>query len=327
MARLYSSPFSTIDYFRLVDRARDMQLCVQDDPRHLICFRRRGATIEVLNKVFDIDPDSVCRLCTALFRAHRGALRIRIEVKTVPRDIPAPLRVLYWADDQVIDPPPSTEAYRQSIGRTTRKHLQQYSNKLHREHPDFTCERIPGSDVDDELLQALIGWNVERMDRKGVRSVFLTEPERVDYTLGLAHTMGVATVCRIAGRPAAAYITFDVGDEAWVFTGAFDSAYERDHLGLLAMYLTIADAIDRGARRVHLLWGSTTYKERLGARPERAWRICVYRYSWIRFFCLCELGGVLRHRWRAHSPYWAARHAAKRVLERATRAGRPPAGD
>jgi len=315
------------DYFRLVDRAIDMQLCVQDEPRHLICFRRRGATIEVLNKVFDIDPDSVRRLSAALFRSQRRALRIRVEVKTEPRDIPVPLRVLYWADDQVIDPPPSSEAYRQSIGRTTRKQLQQYFNKLYREHPGFTCERITGSDVDEELVKTVIGWNVERMDRKNVRSVFLTEPERVHYTLGLARAMGVATVCRIAGDPVAAYITFDVGNEAWVFTGAFDSAYERDHLGLLAMYLTIADSIDRGARRVHLLWGSTIYKERLGARPERAWRICVYRYSWIRFFCLRELGGVLKHRWRAYDPYWATRHAARRLLERVTRAGGRPAGD
>jgi len=118
----------------------------------------------------------------------------------------------------------------------------------------------------------------------------------------------------IEGRIVALVFTFPVGRGCCLFQYAYDPELSYFHLGLLSQYWVIGDALIRGMQRVSMLWGATYYKERLGARPERATHISVFPSQLARLHTLNEARGVGRRRLRERGGalYWRARHAAGR---------------
>lgn len=77
---LYSSLFSTVDYFSAYEDARPTGAVVMAAPRHVLLFTVEGDTVEVLNKTILMAPEDARRACLAVFRAVSGARRIHLEV-------------------------------------------------------------------------------------------------------------------------------------------------------------------------------------------------------------------------------------------------------
>ncbi len=323
---LYSSLFATAAWFQVYDRKAPNGVCELDDPRHVLAFHVDGDTADVLNKAFAIDPADARRACLAIFRALPTVRRIHLEVLFPPGELRAPKRWLIAAEDQVIDLPGDADAYAASLGKRTRKNLRNYDNKLRRAYPDVsTSTFVPSAGEIPVLADQVIEWNVARMTAQGIVSGFVKHPERRQqlYDL-LAAAGGEAQVTSIAGRPAAIEFTFYVGEDATIYVGAFDEAYEDVHLGLLSTYWAVREAARRGARRCHLLWTTTSYKQRLGASPVTATRLSLFRTPLGRFWSLREARDV---HWRevrrsARRRYWDARHAARRAAERTHLLGR-----
>ena len=154
---LYSSAFSTAQYFAIYDRPRHLYACELDEPRHVLVFTSRGATVDVLNKVIDIEPAAIERLTAAVFRARPETRRIRAEAKFPPRRLGLPVRSLYHSDDQVVESPASQQgeaqavepltgqaAFERLLGSRTRKHMHAYRNHMRRSHPEFNLRTLRG---------------------------------------------------------------------------------------------------------------------------------------------------------------------------------------
>ena len=88
--QLYSSLFTTMDWFASHDDAKPTGACVLAQPRHVLLFYVKGDTVEVLNKAFEIAPQDARRACTALFRAVPRARRIHLEVMFPPAELRLP---------------------------------------------------------------------------------------------------------------------------------------------------------------------------------------------------------------------------------------------
>ena len=307
---LYSSLFSTLDYFATYDDMEPSGAVVLRSPRHVLLFAVVGDTIEVLNKTIAIAPADARRACRALFRALPDVRRIHLEVMFPPARLRLAKRVLYSSDDMVVALPGSMESYLESLGRSTRRNLRTYENRLRRSHPDVTTEVFEPGGRTTELFDLFMGWKRRRLAADGRTVYFDRFPDQEARFTELLRRRGEVHLTSIEGRAVSLVFAFPVGEASYIYQYAFDPDLAYFHLGLLSQYWVIADALARGMRRVNLLWGTNYYKERLGARPVRAARLSVFRSQAARLFSLGEAAevGLLRLR-RARGLYWQARHA------------------
>lgn len=313
----YGSYFSTVEYFSLYAHPPNYNACVLDDPRHVILFSLQGHTADLLNRLVDLEPQTLERAAAAIFSALPFVRRIRAEIKSAPSLLRRCHRIVQTSEDMVVDLPADTDAYHSQIGNTTRKHLRQYGNKLRREYPDFELRRLEKQDISLELVEQTVAWTNERVRAKGDVSVYEDDPSKIRPVWQLLQRYGLALCGFIDGELVAAQLILNVGQDTWIHTVGFDSRYEKVHLGLLMTYYSIIESIDRGARRTHLLFGTPVYKRRLGAEPVTASVVSLFRTPADRVAYVGEVCEIL---WRDRQKiYWSARHRAA-AAARATRA-------
>lgn len=318
---LYGSIFATSYWFTAFDKKVPDGVCLLEEPRHVLVFCTADDTVDILNKAFPIAPRDARRACLAIFRALPHVRRIHLEVLFDAGELRVPKRVLAVADDLVVELAEDGPGYPASLGKRTRKNLRNYENRLRREHPDAaTSIFIPSRDELPALADQMVDWNISRLRSRGVTSGFLRHPERRCKLRDLVGLGGAeAHVTTVAGLPAAIEFVFYVGDEATVYAGAFDETYEDVHLGFLSTYWAIREVARRGYRRCHLLWTTGNYKERLGATPQTATQLSLFRTPASRLWSLDEARKVhVRDiRKTTRRAYWDSRHAARVMLERA----------
>ena len=316
---LYGSVFSTPDWWTSMDRKRPQGVCVLDQPRHVIGFTVEADTVEILNKVFIIRASDARRACLAIFRAVPQARRIHIEVPFRPRELRLPLRVRNVAEHMVIDLPATVAAYDASLGKRTRGNLRNFQNRLRRDHPDVdTRITVPGAAAPELFDQFLIWKNDWFHTRHGYATFWEDQPAFVDQYKRLLSGGGEVHLTTISGELAAIRFMFPLGESTVSLQGSFDPAYEKYRLGLVSSYWTICDAIERGMRRVNLLWGTPDYKTHLGATPRPSAQLSVFRSQAARLYSLDEARSIMKTNLRRQSrrAYWKARTAAGRTLRR-----------
>jgi CelD/BcsL family acetyltransferase involved in cellulose biosynthesis len=321
--RLYGSLFSTVDWFVTHDDALPEGACVLREPRHVILFRVRGDTVEVLNKAFEIAPRDAWRACAALFRAFPRARRIHIEVMFPPEQLRAPMRVRYTTDHMIVELPDTEDEYYRSLGKSMRRNLRSATNRLRREHSDAETTVIEPRHGAQGLLDEFLEWKRARFHDLGRTTYWDDDPRLMKRFADLLGRRGEAHILTIDGRRAAINFIFPVGDTFCAQESSFDPQYTRVDLGLLSQYDVALDAIRRGARRMNMLWGSEAHKRHFGAVAHRASALSVFRNQSARLWSPEEALEVHRRRLRKASAayYWKARHTAGARLRAARRRG------
>lgn len=304
---LYSSLFSTLDWFVAYDRKPPTGACVLDEPRHVILFHRDGGTVDVLNKSFACAPEDAQRICRALFRSLPSVHLIHLSVMFPPQELGLSWRLLERLDHMVIDLPGSVDEYYESLGKRTRKNVRWYQNRLSRAHPDLSVEVVTPGERSRELLDQLIAWKKQRFHRTGRVTYWETNATLADRMTDLMRRCGEVRVTSISGKAAAIDICFRTGETAYIYEGAHDPRYDESSLGFLTFYWYVCSAVESGATRVNALEGTRNSKEPLGARPVRATRVSVFRS---RAGSLRSLDEALRvWRRRRISDYHRLRHS------------------
>jgi hypothetical protein len=310
LPRLYSSCFSVVEYFSLYDHPRTVCACELDEPRHVLLFTPSGRTVDVLNKLVDIEAPEVERFAQAVLRAYPTVDRIRMEIKFPPEKLRRPLRTRLRNDDLVIKLPATLDEYRAGLGRRTRQNINQYARRLERSCPDFRLATLEKGAIPFTLIEQVADWNKARMHKKGEASIYELNPEKLVPLWGLLKSHGVALCGHVGGECVAAQLLFLVGHETWVHTAGFDTAYEDVHLGLLMAYFTVVESIERGCSRMHMLWGTPIYKQRLGAQPVPAYQISLFRGSPSKAVYAFENW----HKDELSRRYWRTRKRAKHAI-------------
>lgn len=315
---LYGTLFSTPDWFDLFFDRPPTDCCVLEDPRHVLVFGRDGrGTVEIYNRTFEIAPQDAERACLAVFRALPFVHRIRLHVLFPPRELRLPVRVLGTRDHLMLDLPATAEEWEASLGRSTRRNLKLYENRLRRAHPDACTEVIDPTDRAEELLDLIVAWKVARYTAKGLTTYWETKPE--EYTLVLELLKrgdGEAVVTTVDGRVAAIVLLFWMDRGVCAQEWAHDPARESLHLGFVCLRAAIRHAISRGAVSMDLLWGNEEYKERFGARHVPSSVVSVFPSRRARVHTLREARQVAWRRLEREGRrrYWQARHQAGRIV-------------
>jgi hypothetical protein len=75
-------------------------------------------------------------------------------------------------------------------------------------------------------------------------------------------------------------------------------------------YFTVVESIDRSCTRMHMLWGTPIYKQRLGARPVPAYQLSLFRSEPLKSAYAFENW----HKDELSRTYWRSRKRAKRGI-------------
>ena len=304
----------TLEWVTIYKGLRPTGACALEQPRHNALFRRNGRTIDVLSEALPCTPDDADRLCEALFRAFPATRRIHLDVVCDTGSLNRPRLVLGRETYNTIELPGTVEEYHASLGRSTRKTIRGYGNRLRRDHPDVATQTIVPGERSAEIVDQLVAWKIACFRTQGLTTYWEEEPQYIARVAALLRRRGTCRITTIDGRTAAVHICFRVGDTACALEGAHDPSYDAYRLGFLTKYETVCAAIADGATRFNAMDSYPEAKRLLGAQPLRATRLSVFRSEPSRLLFLKEAFIIARRRLRLG--YQGGRHRLGQRLSR-----------
>ncbi|WP_158597857.1 GNAT family N-acetyltransferase [Noviherbaspirillum saxi] len=266
LERLYQSLYSTLAHHRayggLQPSVNTYVARKNGRPLAILLLRREKDTVRVLNEQIRLDEEELSRFARYIFDTFDDVNVIvlhAVEVRLQRLDFPC--QQFHCTEDIVLDLPDSTDAYRGSLGKSTRSYIQRYQNKLRRDFPGMHYAVHAGEEIDEAQVRSIIELNRARMaDKNRTSYIDDLEAERIVH---FARRYGLMSVMSIDGRVCAGAISFRIGDNYFLKVIAHDPAYNDYRLGTLCCYLTICECIARGGKEYHFLWGRYEYKYRL----------------------------------------------------------------
>lgn len=272
---------------------RHLQLCGEDQPvPHtwigyrrgevigVLLFRMRGTRAFVLTEMCALEQEIVDEFCRALFSRFAYADAVCFNAVMLPRPLVRGCRQLYaFSENYVIDLPARVDDYLAALGKSTRKTIKGYGNKLRRDHPGLDWEVCAGADLGEaelsRLVQQLQAFKRDSMARRGKRAEI--DKRDTERMITLASECGLIGVARIDGRICGGSLACRIGDNYVMPLSAADPALEAYRLGMLCCFWSVCDCIAAGARQCHLLWGRYQYKTQLLGVPQPLYRLNLYR--------------------------------------------------
>ncbi len=282
--RLYGSMYASL---------RHLQLCGEDRPTPhtwigyrrgeivgVLLFRIRNTRVLVLTEMFALDEEIAEAFCSAVFSRFSCAGHITFNAVSVSRPLHQLTQQSFaFSENYVIRLPSSVDAYLDALGKSTRKTIRGYGNRLLREVPGFRWEARPASELrrDEQrrLVRRLQEFKQASMASRGKRAAI----DRHDTArlLKLASECGLFGIATVNGRVVGGSLACRFGDNYTMLLSAADPALESHRLGLLCCYWSVCDCIRAGARECHLLWGRYRYKSQLLGELFPLYRVNVYR--------------------------------------------------
>jgi hypothetical protein len=283
---LYHSMFSTAEYFRIYDEVEDISTCVLEAPHHVIMFRLVGREAIVLNKIFDIEPESADRVCATILRAFPSISRVRLEVMFDPSLLRHPSRVTHVAEDNIIWLPRTIEEYQASLGASTRKKLGQHWRRFAEAYPDAHARVLDREAITPELVERTVALNRRRMRSLGVSSGY--DDANAARLLEMTRIRGWAALLEADEQIAAVCICQQIGNHTLGQLAVYDQRFSRFGPGLRVCYEAVCESVRTGRVAFHLGWGREGFKAQLGADVIPTRTLSVYRNAHDRMLALDE---------------------------------------
>ena len=244
--------------------------------KQIVLFSRRRCVINVLNELFSISDADLEKFITYVFNKVSGVELINFpSVSQRRRMLPYPYQSHNATEDIVVRLPSSAEAYISSLSKNTRESIRRYQKRITRELDDIHIAFYEGRDVDIEQIQEVVGLSKARILKK---NEVPTHTARTLDELGrIVSEYGVALIVTAGDTVIAGVLGTLVRQHFFMHVVAHDPALDGLRLGKICCYLSICNAIERGAKEYHMLSGEYDYKYRfLGERRDYE-RLTVYR--------------------------------------------------
>ncbi len=313
---------------------RHLQLCEADCPlphawigwRHgevagALLFRIEASRVLVLTEMMRIDIGLVDAFCRSVYDRYPQADVIVLNAVDVVdwerrRAMRWPAQSYAFSEDYVITLPASVDAYRAALGKSTRKTIRGYGNRVARELPGlrWECREAASLSLLEQrsLVRTLQRYKRAGMQERGKRAAI----DRRDTArlLMLARDCGMYGIANLNGHVVAGSLACRFGDHYVMLLSAADPSLARFRLGFLACYWSVCDCISHQASACHLLWGRYDYKEQLLGQVRVLRRLQLYRSRLVMFFRPKALASMMwqagLHRGRLLARRYA-RHAKK----------------
>ena len=294
LERLYGSLYACWRFLRLCDPVLPHSWIAyrRGELAGVLLFRINAGQIRVLTEMFTLDAITAAAFARDVFSRYRDAGEI--DFNAIGLSLPfSRLACQHFAfsENYVLALPESVDSYRQALGKSTRKTLRGYGNRLLRDHPGFEwrcslSDTLPRH-VQRALVQQLQAFKRASMAARGKHAQI--DAKETTQLLLMAADCGMFGLGTINGKLCAGSLALRIGDSYVMMLCSADPAFSSYRLGLLACYWSLCDCITQGAQQCHLLWGRYRYKEQLLARPVSLHRLRIYRSRW---HMLCRPLGI-----------------------------------
>jgi hypothetical protein len=294
--RLYQNIYASLPKLLIyggIDRVSTYVVRQGGEVITLWLFRVRGDVAEVLNELIQVSEVDTERFSRWLFGTRPGIRVIRFRaVRIGLAQLSLPFRRYTESEDIVVLLPASNDTYLQLLGKSTRKTIKGYHNKLLRACPDFRYDVLGPGEALDEQIRNILDLSRERMARKHKTTDYdAAETARV---LRMCHRYGVIGIATANGKLCAGTITYRIGRHYFMKISAHDAAFDAYRLGNLVSYLCVANCIEAGGAEAHFLWGESDFKYSLHGVRRELHRLLIYRSHLQR---ICHPGHALSALW------------------------------
>lgn len=299
LERLYRNVFASLARVRSMGLSEQVGAFVARRAGQVTCvllFRRDGRTVHVLNEALALQGADIERFASMLFATYPAVRAVSFPaVRTTIAALPFPYQQFDCLEDIVLELPASADAYFAALGKNMRTSLKRYQKKITADFPGFRYAFYEQGDVSEQDLATIVALSSARIASKNQLPTHTGD--KIWELMRLVRECGVVLVATIDGRVCGGVICTWFGGNLFMHVVAHDPAYDEYRVGKVCCYLSICDAIARGAREYHFLWGRYEYKYRLLGEQRDYDRLVIYRS---RVALLANLGLALRTAWRGH---------------------------
>lgn len=279
LENLYGSIFSSMAQFRVYGGAEQASTYMAFAGERIVAlflYEMDGQTLRVVNEGMTLDEEQVRRFADAVYCRYPQISVIEFRAVRPSFDkIPLPCQRFQVGEDFAADLPDSVEAYRASLSKSTRQHLNYYQNRLKRRYPDFSFEVSTRADIKEEDIRTIVAFNRLRMaNKKKISSIDEAELQRI---ILLTRERGMVCTIKLDGKICAGSLRYQVGSAYFARINAHDPAYDDDRIGTLCAYLTICECIRRGGKKFSFDHGQNENKSRFLAKQVRLENLTIYR--------------------------------------------------
>jgi hypothetical protein len=257
----------------------------------LFCIK--AEQVKVLTEMFILDERIAAAFCHDVFLRYRDCRAVIFNAIRWPvHKMELPCQYFACSENYVLNLPDSVQAYESSLGKSTRKTLRGYNNRLMRDYPGFEWRSLPAADLPRHVQRALVRQlQVFKRNSMATRGKHAQSDSReTACMLALANDCGLYSLGTVNGKLCAGSLACRIGDNYVMLLCASDPEFSLYRLGLLACYWSICDCLRQQGRECHLLWGRYRYKEQLLAVPQPLYQLRIYRSRW---HMLCSPASVL----------------------------------
>ena len=282
--RLHGSLYASFSYFCLNDTAQPAPHTWvgyrNGEVVGVLLFRVRFDQALVLTEMFCLGQAVTDAFSRAVFTCFREVKTIHFNAISLSDSLIGwPLQYYAFSENYVIQLPPSVDQYLASMGKSTRKTLRGYGNRLQRDFPNFSWEVRTVSEIRGHELRSVIRqlhrFKRHSMAARGKRAEISRRETALQ--LMLARNAGLMGIARIGDRVCGGSLACRIGDNYVMLLSAADPALASYRLGMLCCFWSVCDCIRTGGRECHLLWGRYHYKTQLLGAPRSLLRLVIYR--------------------------------------------------
>lgn len=279
LIKRYASVFCTVQRVpggRGKQRACAYLACRAEGQPTIVLYRRDRDRITVVNEYFSMDAEELVQMVRHLFDMHPEVNVILMAAVAIG---PGRLSCLHQrfnaSEDIVIGLPATLDAYCAALGRNTRAAIRRSQKLLAERQPAIEFHFCDRSEAGRDRVAQLVELSRQRIAGKNQQPTHTADS--VADLQRMVEAYGVSLFASVEGKVCGGVICTQVGDHCYMHVVSHDPAFDDIRLGLLCCYLSIGEAIRRGAVEYHLLSGKYDYKFRLLGEQRDFDRLAIYR--------------------------------------------------
>lgn len=278
LENLYENVFCTADMYVKAHGCADISAYVAYFKGGISCillFTRTKNSVTVLNEIFSLAIDEMERFARFIF-ATLSARTIQFSSVSLSR---GPINLLHQrfnsTEDIVIALPDSTQEYKSLLGKNMRSSITRFQRRITSEFPKMVFEFFAGHEVSASIIDEVIALSKARIESK--QQIATHTLDSVKKLQNSVRNYGVVVLASMDGRVCGGVICTNVAGNFFMHVIAHDPTFDKYRLGKICCYMSICDAINRGAREYHLLCGRYEYKYRFLGLQRDFERVIIYR--------------------------------------------------
>lgn len=241
----------------------------------ILLFTINKNTVTILNEIFPLAISEMEKFARYIFTTLDARTIIFPSVSLGAGRVGLLHQRFNSTEDIVISLPESSKKYTSALGKNMRSGIARFQRRIASDLPNMGFEFFVGDEVGASIIDQMIVLSKARIESK--HQVATHTLASITKLRHLVKSHGVVVLASMEGRVCAGVICTNVAGNFFMHIIAHDPIYDKYRLGKICCYLSICNAIDRGAKEYHLLGGRYDYKYKFLGDQRDFERVVIYR--------------------------------------------------